>query len=200
MSDTTLNLAIDISKNAILEIIKRREEELSACCEFNNFTETQYDEFNKKTDTYRECLAVLDKSEFISKDDYMRLAADFDNYKKRITREKSNVLNLVNIEIITDFLSIVDDMERLLKSSECSQGFKLIFDNMIKFLNAKGCKKIKTTIGDSFDVSKHEAIFTRKNKDNECFEDDTICEIFQTGYEFNGKIIRPAKVVTVNNS
>lgn len=163
MSDTTLNLAIDISKNAILEIIKRREEELSACCEFNNFTETQYDEFNKKTDTYRECLAVLDKSEFISKDDYMRLAADFDNYKKRTIRDKDITTFQIKEKLISNMLPIIDDFDRLfssLTSNVSSSGLHLIYNNLIKTMSSFGATRIETKCGDKFDVNLHEAIAT----------------------------------------
>lgn len=157
-----------------------------------------------------------------TKDKYLYLMSDFDNYKKRIEIEKGLTEAAAKAEILLDLFRIVDDMERLLKSidenasnvnlndpdevsrevveSECARenehiGFKLIYENLIKLLESKGCKKIECTYGDKYDWKWHEAISTRKIADDEGYDPGDIVEIYQTGWTVDGKLLRPTKVV-----
>lgn len=150
------------------------------------------------------------------------LAADFDNYKKRVLNEKDTIAFETKSKMLIDILRCVDDMERLLRSckenmskvnlnnpdrvsvkevkSESARdheytGFKLIYENLIKLLESKGCKKIECTYGDKYDWKWHEAISTRKIADDEGYDSGDIVEIYQTGWTVDGKLLRPTKVI-----
>lgn len=144
------------------------------------------------------------------KSKYAYLLADFDNYKKRVARERAEIINSANRELIQDFISIVDDMERAIsffpdKELEddipiSESGVKIIYENMLKLLDAEGCTKIECSPGDKFDVRFHEAISTRIVNENESYEQDDVVSIVQSGWTLNGKLLRPVKVVVANKN
>ena len=145
-----------------------------------------------------------------TKDKYLYLMSDFDNYKKRIEIEKGLTEAAAKADILSDLFKIVDDMERLMKQCDLRQcdefeseeenaqifiGFKLIYENTIKLLESKGCKKIECSYGDKYDWKWHEAISTRKIADDEGYDPGDIVEIYQTGWTVDGKLLRPTKVI-----
>jgi len=133
------------------------------------------------------------------KDDYIRLMAEFDNYRKRILKEKIDLTKSAGEKIIIGLLPIVDDFERALKSFENSpdcktmkEGIELIYNKFINFLKQQGIKEIDALNSD-FNVDLHEAV----NK--VAVEDETlkgkVIEVLQKGYYLNDKVIRFSKVI-----
>ena len=132
------------------------------------------------------------------KDKYLRTVAEFDNYKKRTLKEKTELILNGSEKTVTTFLPILDDMERAIanagKSADITaieEGWELIYNKFIKQLDSIGVKKIETNDAD-FDVDYHEAVAMvpgmgddKKGKVNDCV---------QTGYTMNEKVIRHAKV------
>lgn len=130
------------------------------------------------------------------KDKYIRLVAEFDNYKKRTLKEKSELILNGSEKTISSILPILDDFERALSDKTedpvaIKEGFELIFKKFLKTLETLGVKKIETNDTD-FDVDYHEAIAmvpgigdAMKGKVIDCV---------QTGYTLNDKVIRHAKV------
>jgi len=132
-------------------------------------------------------------------DKYLRLYSEFDNYRKRTIKEKSELSRTASEEIITSLLPIIDDVERALKSIEESgshesqkEGLQLIFNKFVGILTAKGLKEIKSA-GETFNVDLHEAVahFPASGEDMK----NKVIEEVQKGYTLNDKVIRFAKVV-----
>lgn len=132
------------------------------------------------------------------KDKYLRAVAEFDNYKKRTLKEKTELILNGSEKTITAFLPILDDMERAIANADkatdlqaLEEGWELIFSKFVKVLNALGVKKIETTDAD-FNVDYHEAVAMVPG-----FGDDKkgkVIDCVQTGYTLNDKVIRHSKV------
>jgi molecular chaperone GrpE len=134
------------------------------------------------------------------KDSYLRLVAEFDNYKKRTTKERIELFGSANKELMSVLLPVLDDFERAFKNAsevfqatEDYKGFKLIHHKMADLMGHKGLKAMESTIGKGFDVETMEAI-TNIPAPTEELKGKVIDEV-ERGYELNGKILRYAKVV-----
>ncbi|WP_185866654.1 nucleotide exchange factor GrpE [Blattabacterium cuenoti] len=134
------------------------------------------------------------------KDKFLRLFAEFENYKKRIQKERFDLFRSAHQKIIIDLIPILDDFERGLKELKKSkdealiQGVSLIQEKLIKILKEKGLNKIKIKRGDDFNTDFHEAITqipaTPENLKGK------IMEIIESGYILQERVIRHAKVIT----
>lgn len=130
------------------------------------------------------------------KDKYIRLVAEFDNYKKRTLKEKSELILNGSEKTISSILPILDDFERALSDKTedpvaIKEGFELIFKKFLKTLETLGVKKIETNDTD-FDVDYHEAIAMVSGMGDAM--KGKVIDCVQTGYTLNDKVIRHAKV------
>ena len=133
------------------------------------------------------------------KDKYIRLFADFDNFKRRNAKERYELIQTAGKEVITSLLDVLDDCDRAEKQLQATddidqikQGVQLVFNKLRNTLQAKGLKEMES-INTEFDVEKHEAI-TEIPAPTEELKGKVIDDV-QKGYYFNDKIIRFAKVV-----
>jgi len=130
------------------------------------------------------------------RDKYVRMYADFDNYKKRTAKEKLETIQTASKEIIKELLPVLDDFERALKAlennTEAKNGMQLIYNKLVSNLSAKGLTHIET-IGKDFNVDEHEAI-TEVPVSNPAQGGKVIDQV-EKGYYLNGKLIRFAKVI-----
>lgn len=133
------------------------------------------------------------------KEKYLRLAAEFDNYRKRTSREILEIRQTASRDLIVSLLEVLDDMDRAenpIKESadkdELLQGVLLIFNKFRKILEQKGLRVIETMHTD-FDVEKDEAI-SEMHVEDENLKGKVVAEV-QKGYTLNDKLIRFAKVV-----
>ena len=127
---------------------------------------------------------------------YLRLLAEWENYRKRTLKEKTASIDYGKESIISKILPILDDFERGLKANEkkdTGSGFQLIIQKLFDVLQKEGLKKISVNSGDEFDVNQHEAISQIPTKESEL--KGKIVEEIEAGYTFNEKIIRFSKVV-----
>lgn len=129
---------------------------------------------------------------------YMRLMADFQNYKKRTEKEKSDIYAYANEKIVTQLLEVLDSFERAL-SHECAdesyaEGMEMIFRQLSGVLEKAGLEEIKA-LGEDFDPNFHNAVMTEDNAD---YESGKVTGVMQKGYRLNSKVIRPS-MVKVNN-
>jgi len=129
---------------------------------------------------------------------YMRLMADFQNYKKRTEKEKSDIYAYANEKLVTEFLTVIDNFERAL-AHECAdesytEGMKMIFSQFTGALEKAGLEEIKA-LGEDFDPMFHNAVMM---EDNDAYESGKVTNVMQKGYMLNKKVIRPAMVI-VNN-
>lgn len=130
------------------------------------------------------------------KDKYIRLYAEFENYKKRTLKEKAELILNGSEKTITAVLPILDDFERAIAdktedAGAIKEGFELIFKKFIKTLEGLGVSKIETQDAD-FNVDYHEAIAMVPGMGDEM--KGKIIDCVQTGYTLNDKVIRHAKV------
>lgn len=129
------------------------------------------------------------------KDKYLRLFAEFDNYKKRTVKEKAELILNGSEKTITAILPILDDLERALSNKgddaeAVREGFQLIAKKLEKILEGLGVKRIDAKDKD-FDVDYHEAIAMVPGADD---KKGKVIDCVQTGYTLNDKVIRHAKV------
>lgn len=130
---------------------------------------------------------------------YLRLNAEFDNYRKRTLKEKAEILKSGSEKVLVDVITVVDDFERALANIDTSEdvnavkeGVDLIYNKFKNFLTKHGVKEIDT-IGQSFDVDKHEALTTIPAQTEE--DKDKVIDCVQKGYTLDGKVIRYPKVI-----
>lgn len=132
-------------------------------------------------------------------DSHLRLMADFDNYRKRTMREKADLIKNAGERIITEFLPIIDNFERALKTMETAddvaavrEGVELIYNQVMTMMKKNGVEVIETE-AKPFDTELHEAITTIPAPTPEM--KDKIIDCTTKGYKMNDKVIRHAKVV-----
>lgn len=133
------------------------------------------------------------------KKEYLFLMADFDNFRKRVVKEKADLIRNASERVLGDLLPIVDDFERGLQAVKDSddaqavkEGMELIYNKLVKLLASYGVKAMDST-GTDFDADLHEAIATVP-----AFEDTQkgkVIDTTQRGYTLNDKVLRHAKVV-----
>lgn len=136
-----------------------------------------------------------------SKDKYLRLYSEFENFRRRTAREKLDLINTAGESIMTELLPVLDDFERAMKSaSEDSEetsmreGMDLIYQKLKKALEQKGLKNMNSEIGQDFDPDFHEAITQIPAPEKKL--KGKIVDVIEKGYLIKDKVIRYAKVVT----
>jgi len=130
---------------------------------------------------------------------YLRLAAEYDNYRKRTTRERSEAGWRGQAELISRLLDALDDLQRFAHvdaattdSLTLAKGIEMVEQKMIKALGSAGLEIINP-VDQTFDPTMHEAVTTEPALSPE--DDHTVARVFQPGYRFNGQLLRPARVV-----
>lgn len=133
------------------------------------------------------------------KDKYLRLSAEFDNYRKRTMKEKAELIKNGGEKAIAAILPILDDLERALANMQQAddvkamyEGIDLIYQKFLKNLNQEGLEKM-SPIGEAFDTDFHEAVALIPAQEEE--QKGKVLDCVQTGYKLNDKVIRHAKVV-----
>jgi len=133
-------------------------------------------------------------------DRLLRRQAEFDNFRRRADREKAEVIEYANSESVGAIVPILDDFERALKAgnndSEYARGMELIYQRLADALKKLGLEPISAK-GQKFDPHVHHAVDKVETADE---EEDTILDEYQRGYNFRGRLLRPAMVkVAVKN-
>jgi molecular chaperone GrpE len=135
-------------------------------------------------------------------DKFIRLHAEFDNYRKRTCRERIDLCNTASEDVIKLMLPIIDDFERAIKSIESgdeicivNEGVMCIYNKFINILKNRGIEEIKSS-GEIFNTDFHEAITNIPTEDEEL--KGKVVDVVEKGYMLNGKVIRFAKVVVGN--
>lgn len=144
-------------------------------------------------------VAELEEKTAKEKDSYIRLMAEFDNYRRRTAQEKLELVSMASTDTIKGLLPILDDCERALKvllesddSDAAKEGTELIFSKLTGYLKSKGLAVIEA-MNQPFDTDLHEAVAQFPVQDEE--QKGKVLDVVQTGYTLNGKVIRFAKVV-----
>jgi molecular chaperone GrpE len=164
----------------------------------NDNTSVEQEEITEPADIKEET-KKLEKELEEQKDKYIRLFAEFDNFKRRTSKENIELRQTAGKEVITSLLDVLDDMDRAEKQMQESEeektlkeGILLVFNKFRKILESKGLKSIET-LNTDFDVEKDEAV-SEVAVEDEKLKGKVVAEL-QKGYFLNDKLIRFAKVV-----
>ena len=129
-------------------------------------------------------------------DRLLRLAADFDNYKKRAARERAEYVALANERLLKELLPILDDLERALNAAELHEeaqledGVRLVHRALASLLEKQGVKEIATD--GKFDPHVHEALLAQPSEEA---EQGDVIDVIQKGYTLGDRVVRPARVI-----
>jgi len=136
-------------------------------------------------------------------DRYLRLAAEFDNYKKRTARQFAELVKNANEELIGDLLVVIDDFKRAIETASSPDsegqnqsflgGMKMIYDKLLSALQARGVTQFEPT-GQAFDPQFHDAVMQMPSDQ----EEGTVIGVIAPGYTLNNKVIRHAKVIVAS--
>ncbi len=161
-------------------------------------------EFNDAAieDSTETVMEKLEKSVASEQDKFLRLFAEFENYKKRTSKERMDLFKTANQEVIVAMLPVVDDFERAMKElskeedSELYKGVSLIQNKFIGVLKNKGLEEVAASAGDIFDSEIHDAITQIPAPDKKM--KGKIIDVIEKGFQLGDKIIRHPKVVVGN--
>jgi len=154
----------------------------------------------EKQQTENNPIEELEQNLKEEKDKYIRLYAEFENFRKRTAKEKLELFDTAAENVIKNLLPILDDFERAIaelkknKEEEVVKGVELIYDKFKKTLEKEGLKQIEIKKSDEFDPEVHEAIAQVPVEDENM--KNKIVDVVEQGYQLGNKIIRFPKVVT----
>jgi molecular chaperone GrpE len=144
-------------------------------------------------------LADLERELTLERDKYLRLAAEFDNFRKRMMRERVEAESRGQAELVKHMLDALDDIARfahvdpdVTESKTVVDGVALVEKKLDKSLRAAGLETVNP-VGEKFDPALHEAVATEPTTRKS--EDGTVSQVYQVGYTFKGQMLRPARVV-----
>lgn len=136
-----------------------------------------------------------------AQDKYLRLYSEFENFRRRTSKEKLELISNANENLLQALLPVVDDFERAEKSmteeadvKSVKEGVDLVFTKLKGILEAKGVKEVEAVAGGDFDLERHEAITQIPAPTDDL--KGKIVDVVEKGYQLNDKVIRFAKVVT----
>jgi len=168
------------------------QEEKKSFLKRGNKDKAKIEELEKKVTELEEKVAK-------DKDDYIRLMAEFDNFRRRTSQEKLELVSMASTDTIKGLLPVLDDCERAIKvllesndSDAAKEGTELIFSKLMDYLKTKGLAVIEA-MNQPFDTDLHEAVAQFPVQEEE--QKGKVFDVVQTGYTLNGKVIRFAKVV-----
>ncbi len=143
-------------------------------------------------------IAELEKQLSEEKDRYLRVAAEYDNFRKRSVNDRLNAVAEAQAKVISEVLTVIDNFERAL-AAECTdenykKGVEMIFNQYSQILEKLGVTEIEA-LNQPFDPNIHHAV---NQVEDENFGENTVCQVFQKGYRLGDRVIRCAMVVVAN--
>jgi molecular chaperone GrpE len=183
-ADENTEQSVEINEELIEKAIEASEsendqDEDDAVSEYND-TATQFAELEEQLEQ--------------ANDKYLRLYAEYDNYRKRTAKEKTETYQNASVKCIEDLLPVVDSFERALEADCADENFKngmqMIFGQLKTFLDKMNVTAIEA-LGAEFDPNFHNAIQQQEGTD---YESNHVCAVYQKGYMLGDKLVRPAMV------
>ncbi len=166
------------------EVLEEQEEELTDALDEQD-EETEEEDLTEKLDELQ--------------DQYLRLYAEFDNFSKRTAKEKRETYGDATAKCVEQLLPVIDNFERAIDAPCTDEQFKngmvMIFTQFKGFMEKLGVKEIEA-LGAEFNPNIHQAI--KQSEATEEFPENTVCEVFQKGYQIGDRLIRPAMVAVAN--
>ena len=152
-------------------------------------------ELEQQVSTLEERAALLEKERDERLDDLKRVAAEFDNYRKRVARDQHNLAARAHERLVKELLPVLDDLERALEAAaehqeaKLEDGVRLVHRELQEALSKEGLEEIETN--GHFDPHVHEALLSQPSDRDE----GAILEVLQKGYRLGDRVLRPARVV-----
>lgn len=164
----------------------------------NNEDKMSEKESNEDEDKVNEEDSLQEKYDELN-NSYLRLHAEFDNYRKRTLKEKMEIIKSGGEKVLSEMIPLIDDFERAIETMHQTdnkealvEGIELIYTKFTNFLNQHGVQEIKS-IGEEFDADKFEAVTTVPVQDKT--KENTVIDCIQKGYALNEKVLRFPKVI-----
>ena len=161
--------------------------------------EPQADTPGEEPETAPEETESPTQEQLIPKEQFLRLAAEYDNYRKRTAKEKESTYQDAKIDTISKFLEVYDNLERAVgqpgdEDNVHKKGMEMIFHQLVAVLEKMGVT-ILDPMGEAFDPERHEAVM---HIDSEELGESVVSQVFQKGFLMGGKVVRFAKVQVAN--
>lgn len=201
---------MEMSENAKKDdVLKEEKTEEDRCdektcdeksCDENSSSEQDSEKDEKSEDDKKESSedGKRDAEEEALNLKYMRLMADFQNFKRRTEKEKSDIYAFANEKIISELLNVIDNFERALAAGNADdsfyKGMEMILKQLLGVVEKAGASEI-AALGEDFDPNFHNAVMT---EDSTEYESGKVTEVLQKGYILNNKVIRPSMVKVAN--
>lgn len=159
---------------------------------------SEEDALKTEDEKIKDIITSLENENSSLKDQILRKQAESDNYRKRILREKEDSIKYGNSNLLMDLITIIDDFERAIKSTQDSSdaesfhsGIELIEKQFVSMLDRNWNLKRMVAVGEEFDPQLHEALGMEESSE---YENQTVIEDYQSGYILHDRVLRPAKV------
>lgn len=182
-----------MNKKKVKEASENPEVELRDAENISESAESQTDDPKAEMDPMSALQAEIDQLN----DKFLRLTAEYQNYRKRVEKEKTDIFKYGTEKLFVDMLPIMDNFERALSAAEQEnsdskvvEGVKMIKKSLDELFEKNGVKKIEA-LNQPFDPIKHHAVMTVESDEA---ENEQVLEVFQDGYILNDKVIRPSMV------
>ncbi len=184
------------------EVLQFTEDEETADVDEASSEETSDEETVEEEETEEVDETAAELAEL--KDRYMRLLAEYDNFRRRTQKEKENIYSDAVAEVVKEWLPLVDDIERAVASTEnmdensvekVAEGIHLIGKQVGNVLGKLGVEEIEGKEGESFDPNLHEAVM---HVEDDSLGEQAIAQVFQKGYSCKGRVIRHTVVKVAN--
>jgi len=152
-------------------------------------------ELEEKVSTLEERAALLEKERDEYLNDLKRVAADFENYRKRVARDQEGLVARAHERLVKELLPVLDDLERALEAAaqheeaKLEEGVRLVHRELVEALAREGLVEVETD--GQFDPHVHEALVSQPSER----EDGSVIEVLQKGYRLGDRVLRPARVV-----
>ncbi len=152
-------------------------------------------ELEKQVSSLEKRAALLEKERDERTDDLKRVAAEFENYRKRVARDQPSLAARAHERIVKELLPVLDDLERALEAAsehqeaKLEEGVRLVHRELQEALAKEGLEEIETN--GRFDPHVHEALLSQPSEQ----DDGAILEVLQKGYRLGDRVLRPARVV-----
>jgi molecular chaperone GrpE len=152
-------------------------------------------ELEERVSTLEERAALLEKERDEYLNDLKRVAADFENYRKRVARDQEGLVARAHERLVEELLPVLDDLERALEAAaqheeaKLEEGVRLVHRELVEALAREGLVEVETD--GQFDPHVHEALVSQPSEQ----EDGSVIEVLQKGYRLGDRVLRPARVV-----
>ncbi|MDO4815726.1 MAG: nucleotide exchange factor GrpE [Bacillota bacterium] len=155
-------------------------------------------ESKKSQDSKEAVKEAVEKAVKEEKEKYIRLAAEYDNFRRRSQKEKESLYGDIRADVLTKFLPVYDNLERALKQETADEayrkGVEMIMNQFVATMDKLGITEIDAQ-GETFDPEKHNAVM---HIDDDAYGENEVVEVFQKGFKLGDKVIRFAMVKVAN--